>query len=384
MLRDQIKVLFPRIHTLWRFLKGFVIAAFVRRKITFDREFTDYVLWCKYGEDQLKSLYKTGNSHRNPLRLNIIATQKIRPSVLPEYYHYNPTLQLENGMIRVFWRVSTFSYVDYFDHLGMYNSFNLDALQNFERIATGLLRSASDSDFGIVTDENVLPEVEIINKVEVAKAIGWEGAKVYVEDPRAHEGTGRYITAIARFGKIEKNLSRMLLIDLATYNGIIIPTLDPSMTEKNWVVIHELEDSLLFLTQSKPLIIEKVNIKTGVSERVTIQENESQLSSKNVNGGSPFVRIDSKHFIRVARLQFGIYGVGTCRISVLVLHDLEFKEVARSKPFVFNKLGVEICNGLMIKDDLVYFSWGVDDLEMYVGRCSKAELMDWFNENLQN
>ena len=54
------------------------------------------------------------------------------------------------------------------------------------------------------------------------------------------------------------------------------------------------------------------------------------------------------------------------------------------KPFVFNKLGVEICNGLMIKDDLVYFSWGEDDLEMYVGRCSKAELMDWFNENLQN
>ncbi len=384
MLKDQIKVMFPRIHALWRFLKGFVIAALVRRKITFDGEFTDYVLWCNLGEAKLDLLYKNGNSHRNPLRLNIIATQKIRPSVLPEYYHYNPTLQLKDGIIRVFWRVSAFSYANYKDDLGRYHGNNLEDLQNFERIATGVLSSASESDFGIVTDENVLPEVEIINKAEVAKAIGYEGSKVYVEDPRAHEGTGRYITAIARFGKYEKNLCRMLLLDLTAYNGIIIPTLDPSKTEKNWIVIHELEDYLFFLNQSKPHIIEKVNIKTGVSERVTIQENESQLSSKNVNGGSPFVRIDSKHFIRVARLQFGIYGVGTCRISVLVLHDLEFKEVARSKPFVFNKLGVEICNGLMIKDDLVYFSWGVDDLEMYVGRCSKAELMGWFNENLQN
>ena len=176
----------------------------------------------------------------------------------------------------------------------------------------------------------------------------------------------------------------MLLIDLETNAGIIITSADPSKTEKNWVVINESHDSLFFLAQSKPLIIEKVNIKTGVSERVVLQENESQLSSKNLNGGSPFVKIDSNHFLRVARLQFGIYGIGTCRISVLVLHDLEFKEVARSKPFIFNNLGIEICNGLMIKDDSVYFSWGEDDVAMYVGRCSKAELMDWFNENLQN
>jgi len=88
--------------------------------------------------------------------------------------------------------------------------------------------------------------------------------------------------------------------------------------------------------------------------------------------------------MRVARLQFQIYGLGGCRISVLVLHDLKFKEVARSKPFIFNKLGVEICNGLMVKDDLVFFSWGEDDMDMCVGRCSKAELMRWFNENLQN
>ena len=384
MVRDQIKVVFPRTHALWRFLKGFIIAIFVMRKVTFDRELTDYVLWCKHGESQLNLLYKNGNSHRNPLRLNIIATQKIRPSVLPEYYHYNPTLQLKDGIIRVFWRVSAFSFENYQDELGRWHGTNLEDLEHFERIATGVMSSSIESEFGILSQESVLPEIVIINRVESAKAIGWENATIYVEDPRAHEGNGRYITACARFEKYKKSFFRMLLIDLATNTGIIIPSTDSNKTEKNWVVIQELEESLLFLNQSTPAIIDKVNIKTGISERLVVQESRSSTHHKNLNGGSPFVMLDSKHFIRVARLQFPIYGIGGCRINVLVLHDLEFKEVARSKPFIFNKLGVEICNGLMVKGDLVFFSWGEDDIEMYVGKCSKAELMRWFNENMQN
>jgi hypothetical protein len=176
----------------------------------------------------------------------------------------------------------------------------------------------------------------------------------------------------------------MIVIDLATNGGIIVPGSDPSKWEKNWVVIQELENSLLFLNQSKPAIINKVHTKTGVSERLEIQEDKSRQYFANLNGGSPFVRIDSKHFLRVARLTFPIYPIGVTRISVLVLHDLDFKEVARSKPFIFNKLGVEVCNGLLVKDGVVYFSWGEDDLEMYVGWCTKEELMHWFNENLQS
>jgi len=356
----------------------------VRKQFIFDRKLIDYVLWCKWGEAQLNSLYKSGNSHRNPVRLDMLVAKKIRPNVLSEHYHYNPTLQLDNERIRVYWRVSAYSFVKYQDEIGKWHGTNLEDLEHFERIATGILDSSTESNFGFMMHESVLPEIEIIDRDEALKSIGWGGAEIYVEDPRAHEGTGRYISACARFEKDKKSFYRMLLIDLATYNGIIIPSSDLNRTEKNWVVICELKDSLLFLNQSKPLIIEKVNIKTGFSEKVPIQENESQPNLKDLNGGTPFVKIDAKHFIRVARLQFPIYGIGPCRISVLVLHDSEFKEVARSKPFVFNKLGVEICNGLIVKDNQIFFSWGEDDIAMYVGRCSKDDLMSWFNENLQH
>lgn len=384
MLKDQIKEIFPLAHRIWRFLKGFFTAAFKYRKLTFNRELIEHILWCKYGEAQLNLLYKSGNSQWNPLRLDIIETHKLQPSVLPGYYHYNPTLQLEDENIRVFWRVSDFSLVNFHDELGRWHRENLNDLENFERIATGVLDSRTGLNFWLISDETVLPEQYFINRVETAKALGRENDKIYVEDPRAHEGTGRYLTAHARFGKVGKNFYRMLLVDLATNSAIIVPSSDSNKTEKNWVVIREFEDYLLFLNQSNPPIINKVNLKTGISERAEIQEEEIQLNSKNLNGGSPFVRIDCSHFLRVARHMFPIYPLGGCRISVLVLHDSEFKEVARSKPFVFNKLGVEICNGLVIKDDSVYFSWGEDDIAMYVGKCTKDDLMSWFNRNLQN
>ena len=384
-VKSQFKEQLPILYKNLRFVMGFFLMAFAYRKISFDRGIINYFLSCKWGETQLNLLYENSHSHRNPLRLDVIKSQRIQPSVLPEYYHYNPTLQLHDGIIRIFWRVSDYTFLNFQDELGRWNGKNLEDLENFERIATGILDAATESNFGLMSHEVVLPELEVINRVEVAKEIGWEGAKIYIEDPRAHEGIGRWITACARFGKIGKNFYRMIIIDLEKNRGVIIPSSDSNKTEKNWVVICESEDSLLFLNQSKPPLIDKVDIKTGIPERLEIQENINSANYANLNGGSAFVRFDSSHFLRVARLQFPIYpNGGGCRINVLVLHDLEFNEIARSKPFIFTKLGVEICNGLLVIDDFVYFSWGLDDIEMYVGKCSKVDLMLWFNKNLQN
>ena len=352
-------------------------------KIVFNREAINYFLWCRWGEAQLNSLYGAGNSHRKPLKLEVIEQINLQVSTLPEYYHYNPSLKIENGIIRIFWRVSAFSIRDYQDDLGRWQGRGIEDLNHFERIATGVLGHVEDSDFGLIHQQTVLPEIEITNREGSARAIGYEDAQVYVEDPRAHAGSGRYITACARFAKFGEDFFRMIVIDLATNKGSIITSSDLARTEKNWVVIHEFEDSLLFLNQSKPMVVEEVEIKSGFSKRREIQEDNTLDNSTNLNGGSPFVRIDSKHYIRVARLQFPVFPLGVCRISVLVLHDLDFKEVARSKPFVFNKLGIDICHGLMVKEDLVYFSWGEDDRTMFIGWCKTEELMRWFSENLQ-
>lgn len=384
-VKSQIKDKSPYIYERLRLMLGFFVAVFKYKKISLDPKMINYLMYCKWGEAQLSSMYKNDQSHRNPLQLDVITMQKIVPRLLPEYYHYNPTLQLQNGIIRIFWRVSGYSLRLHTDELGRWNGTKAKKTEYFERIATGVLGTNAELNFGQISQESVLPQIEIVNRVEIVKALGLKDVELYVEDPRAHEGSNRYLTACTRFGEIGNSFYRMIVIDLAKNEGIIVSSTDSRKIEKNWVVIEELEDSLLFLNQSKPLLIDRVNLYTGIPERMAIQENKTLPNSKNLNGGSPFVRIDPKHFIRVARLHFPIYSISDgCRFNVLVLHDLEFNEIARSKPFIFNKLGVEICNGLLVLDDFVYFSWGLDDIEMYVGKCSKVDLMLWFNKNLQN
>jgi hypothetical protein len=384
-VKFQIKDKTPFIYKSLRLVLGFFITVFKYKKISLDPKMINYIMYCNWSEAQLKTLYRNDHSHRNPLKLGVITTQKIEPRSLPEYYHYNPTLQLQNGIIRVFWRVSGYSLSLHTDELGRWNGSKAKKTEYFERIATGVLDAKAELNFGQISQESVLPEIEIVNRVEILNALGLKDIELYVEDPRAHEGSNRYLTACTRIGEIGNSFYRMIVIDLAKNTGKIVSSPDSRKMEKNWVVIEELENCLLFLNQSKPLLIDRVNLNTGISERLAIQENEILPNSKNLNGGSPFVRFDSKHFIRVARLHFPVYSISDgCRFNVLVLHNLEFKEVARSKPFIFNKLGVEICNGLLVVDDYFYFSWGLDDIEMYVGKCSKIDLMLWFKENLQN
>jgi predicted GH43/DUF377 family glycosyl hydrolase len=381
----RIKEGSPVLYKNLRLFLGFFIAIFKYKKVSLDHKMINYLMYCKWGEAQLSSLYKNDHSALNPLKLDVITTHQIKPGALPEYFHYNPTLQLQNGNIRVFWRVSAYSLSNHRDEFGRWDGIEAKKSEYFERIATGVLDDTTGSNFGQISQENLLPAIKIVNAEEVSNALGYKDVDLYIEDPRAHEGTDRYLTACVRFGEIGNSFYRMTVIDLARNTGVLVSNPSMRTVEKNWVVIQELDDSLLFLNQSKPLLIDKVNINTGVWERLSIQENKILPNSKNLNGGTPFVQFDAEHYIRVARMHVPIFSVSDgCRINVLVLHNLEFQEVARSKPFIFNKLGIEICNGLLIKDGLVYFSWGFDDYEMYLGRCSKVELMRWFNENLQH
>ena len=60
----------------------------------------------------------------------------------------------------------------------------------------------------------------------------------------------------------------------------------------------------------KPQIEAEVNIATG---EATISESPGDENAKfsiNLNGGSPFVSVDSEYYIRVARIQCPVYPFG--------------------------------------------------------------------------
>ena len=63
------------------------------------------------------------------------------------------------------------------------------------------------------------------------------------------------------------------------------------------------------------------------------------------------------------------------------MHDLNFREIARTRPFVFKKYAYEICNGLVLRDNIFYFSWGENDEKMYYGKINKEDLITWISQN---
>jgi hypothetical protein len=63
-----------------------------------------------------------------------------------------------------------------------------------------------------------------------------------------------------------------------------------------------------------------------------------------------------------------------------VKHDLDFREVARTSPFIFRVFGYEICNGFQLYDEKFVFSWGENDEKMLLGSIEKHKLLDWLEK----
>jgi hypothetical protein len=137
------------------------------------------------------------------------------------------------------------------------------------------------------------------------------------------------------------------------------------------------------LKRSNPQEIVSVDTISGIAKSLPSIDLIKKKNYLELNGGSGFVLVDNLYYLRVARIQFSLAKLGRTRVSVIVKHDLNFTEISRSKPFIFQSLGVEICNGFAYSHDTFYFSWGQDDRSMYVGYCRKRDLLNWYNKNLQ-
>jgi hypothetical protein len=115
-------------------------------------------------------------------------------------------------------------------------------------------------------------------------------------------------------------------------------------------------------------------------------QSESDASDiPNLSGGSQFVRIPSGQFLRVARARFPVEGKGLVHFSYLLLHDENLHPIKISRPFIFRKIGFEICNGLLLTNDgSVFFSWGEDDRKLYVMSAKLSDVLSWLESNESN
>lgn len=390
-IKNYLRSSFPRV---FAFAKGVFNTLFVLIKWQYlakNGKEAKYFRTCKNGELQLLKLWQGNNSVYNPLRLDIIEITELIPVILTNYNHFNPTIRINGKALQVMWRVSDYRMPMDYDvngnpRIGHTERFEGDI--DFERIITSTLPIPFQKHQDTPQNQQEL-QVGFVSKLpKCLEELQLTNNEIFVEDPRLHPEGVSVVTAIARFGNFRPsnnlpNPTRMIIINTDSNVSTIVHSGTDKLIEKNWVVIKHLGSEILMLKHSHPQEIVSVETTTGLAKSFTASDLIADRTQPVLNGGSAFLLIDNAYYMRVARIQIPLAKLGRTRISVIVMHDLSFREISRSKPFIFRTLGVEVCNGFAYNQSRFFFSWGQDDKCMYVASCGKDDLLDWYHKNLQ-
>ena len=142
-------------------------------------------------------------------------------------------------------------------------------------------------------------------------------------------------------------------------------------SQKNWVPVQN-RPSLLVYSFS-PLIV----LECGVDGTVTeFTNHRHEALPGGVKGSSPVVW-DAEHGVFWCVVH-QTYGNPRVYVHRLVMLDTRLQDVVKVSPwFVFQKLDVEFCCGLLLDNNTVTMSFGVNDAEAWTVTVPKKQLWNW-------
>lgn len=277
------------------------------------------------------------------------------------YFYISPTLSLNGDSIELHFRETNVSVKPVANRFGQ-----MLRIQNGEYLENALFKA------------NLTPTKSLVNQEVVISS----------SDPRSMEDVrvcksnyGDILIGTSIVQQVNPN-QKQLSTKVSVKWGDKFQTLCSPVGkrfEKNWIPIRIQDNNLELLHSNFPFRIIKLDLNSGVQSSITIEGVGSTLP---LSGGTPFVLLEDGGYIRVARMRFAFFRRGFIHFNFLVLHDENLKEIQISKPFVFKKLGFEICNGLVLtKDKKFVFSWAEDDTKMYLAECDSDLLLRWLEEN---
>ena len=301
--------------------------------------------------------------NQRQLLLPMDSIQLITRPISDELWFTNPTILDKKGAVHLFARATNRVYSPESDKYG--------AMKREERgssLLNGVLTGLLDNRGDLSGKEFVIPVT----------------TPPCFEDPRVITYKDSYIlvgTVIEKESDLVNREWKLVTgIYLAAQDRLLkIPSPKGRPLEKNWVPISVDGDSLLLQYMNNPLSIIEIDLISGESNLKIIDEDVKVTS---LNGGTQWVDTGQGTYLRVARKRFPMQKLGYIHLSYLVLHGQNFKEIKRSRPFIFRKIGFEICNGLLLDEDgVLHFSWGEDDKKMFYGKKSLSTTLDWLDEN---
>jgi hypothetical protein len=202
------------------------------------------------------------------------------------------------------------------------------------------------------------------------------------EDPRAfifEDKLVLFINCIKKYPSAsdKKLISQFGYIDLTDKKLTIFESPYKKDIEKNWIPIQIQNRQISFIYESKPLTIYEYNLDSKITN---LQILPSRLDF-NFHGGTQLIQINTNEFLRIVRYKFRFPKKGLVQISYALIHNENLAVIHTSKPFIFQKFGYETCNGLVLKDGRLIFSWGENDEKIFVGSIELGSFLDWIYSN---
>lgn len=318
---------------------------------------------CKQTYVRIGSLLK--DSTLESLKINLIHSRisEVNPESIPGYWQLNPTILKFGEKIYLCWRATNGVFFPVADKLG-----KMKLEKSTPQIRNQILIGELDNDF------------KIMNQRKIHESVGVPS----FEDPRGFDSedcrfvVGTVVTEEPRHGS-GKWKSSVGLLNILTGEISTIDNPKGKQIEKNWAPITFNESSIKLLYSTNPHVVVEIN---PLSFEVSYSSMSLDSLIPNVSGGSQFVRLPNGDFLRVGRQRCPVEGKGLVHFSYLLLYDASLQLLRISRPFIFQKVGFEICNGLMLtKDGSLYFTWGEDDRKLYIMKIKLAEVLSWLDSN---
>ncbi len=202
------------------------------------------------------------------------------------------------------------------------------------------------------------------------------------EDPRAFILEGELVLFINYIKKYPSPSDRKLIcrfgyINLTDKKLTVFESPYRRDIEKNWIPVQAQNRVISFIYESSPLTVYRCDLDSKFSD---LQILPSRLDF-NFHGGTQLIQINTNEFLRIVRYKFRFPKKGLVQISYALIHNENLAVIHTSKPFIFQKFGYETCNGLVLKDGSLLFSWGENDEKIFVGSIELKSFLDWIYAN---
>ena len=375
---------FPNFYYLVvRFLS--IILALVRyRTIFLNGKRAHGFLQVQKGKAYLNDSWTPLNSIDIPLRLPLQNVNKIEFPICmdPEELilnQFNPCIIALENSIQISWRISDI----FFHPATIRNGDPLSKPTGGACNGIGIATIQRDDLFNraALSAPRILIEPTEFKRSALHKLQDTHGRSLDFEDPRFILDHPELLLLHGRYtgGVPDRSLPRY---DIVVFNlrsneiKLLIPQYR-HRTEKNWVPIYNNIENHVLLRSTKPFSL----ITVDKEDYHLTEQSWGSADFGEIHNGSNFLLLDEELYIRVVRITVNLEGLRGVRLNFIIMHDLDLKEIGRTKPFLFRAFGYEICNSITEFDDKIFFAWGENDAAGFIGFIDKKTLLSWIMEN---